>query len=702
MSKDVFERISELDDLKVVNLFRQLGPMLFKDPEIRSLLVFERTAGSLAALTNIPLTRKQELLDSHRSIWLARVLLTAFAAQPRFSHILSKALDSLPRDELLLEATVPLGLATDSLRLLASARETEKVGRAYQRSEMGVVYQSSKTGDQAPDILVKIAQFALATGSPPPPAASIVWKQAASETKSAPPNWPSLREVYPDIAADDVHPVVNATVHFSVSLAAHPTETTQGVVKLPEAPPEFEHKLLVHLLFGTASAWDTLTWSAQRGTIKAATFSLPAPSIQGVRALVDARANFYLNRRWCGEGQRNLDVRSDAAIVPLAEIPPPKLPPWPRDLVLQPDAQPPDLVVRIQKGTVSGDFVWSCLSPHMEFPPPAQEVDGRMSLKEDAATFVRRTFAPLANMPLERLKLADVEGAGEKLYRSTPTYFRDCYWALWHAAEAGGFAFDSVQIVTDEPCVPWELMRMIDLTDASAPAPELLAIRHCVGRWLAAETGSMRQRIGVSKVAVSASSYEGITMVSAKLPWAASEHKLMVDTYHADDVPLTSDGLLDFLEGGAAQALHLACHGKMSITDPDSSVLVMEDTPRDLTPLSVARSEVRQGLGSQHPLVFLNACEVGAAGASLSLVAGFPAAFLYAGASALVSPLWAVNDERAGKIAAEFYREAFVAGGGKPLGAVLRDLRARWRQEKHLTYLAYVLYGDPMVRVDYQ
>jgi hypothetical protein len=305
-------------------------------------------------------------------------------------------------------------------------------------------------------------------------------------------------------------------------------------------------------------------------------------------------------------------------------------------------------------------------------------------------------------MPLERLKLADVEGAGEKIYRSTPPYFRDCYWALWNAATAGGFSFDSVQIITDEPCVPWELMRMIDLVPASDLAPELLAIRHCVGRWLAAESGAMQQHIGVSKVAVSASSYDGISTVSAKLPWATSERKMMVDTYHADDVPLTSDGLLDFLEGGTAQALHLACHGKMSITDPDASVLVMEDTPHDLTPLSVARSEVRKGLGSQHPLVFLNACEVGAAGASLSLVAGFPAAFLYAGASALVSPLWAVNDERAGKIAEEFYREAFVAGGGKPLGAVLRDLRARWKKEKHLTYLAYVLYGDPMARVDYQ
>ncbi|MHB8766010.1 MAG: CHAT domain-containing protein, partial [Deferrisomatales bacterium] len=511
-----------------------------------------------------------------------------------------------------------------------------------------------------------------------------------------------LREAYPDIAADDLHPVVGATVAFTVGLREAPAAGTTGKVFVPESPPEVEHTLRVHLLFGAASAWDTLVWSAARGTVKVAAFSLPAPPVAGERALVEARANFYLEHRWCGEGQRNLDVRRDATAAPVSEIPLPKLPPWRSGLVLQPDALPPDLIVRIQKGAAAGEFIWSCLSPHLEFPPPAVPGGDRMALNEDAATFVRKTFAPLANKPLTRLRLADVEGAGEKIYRSTPPHFRDCYWQLRHAAAKGGFRFDSVQIVTDEPCVPWELMRMTDGERAPGIAAELLAIRHCVGRWLAGESSAMRQRIAVDSVAVSASSFEGGASVGAKLPWAASERQLLVDGYGAAPVPLVSDALLDFLEGGAAQAVHLACHGKMSITDPDASVLVMEDTPNDLTPLSIARSEVCEGLGVQHPLVFLNACEVGAAAASLSLVAGFPAAFLYSGAAALVSPLWAVNDERARGIAEEFYREVFVAGGGKPLGAALRDLRARWKQEKHLTYLAYVLYGDPMATVDYR
>lgn len=511
---------------------------------------------------------------------------------------------------------------------------------------------------------------------------------------------PTLHEVFPAIGADDAHPLVATPVAFIVSLQDLPSTDTAGRVQLPKAPPDVEHTVRVHLRFGSEAVWDTLVWSAKRGTIKAASFTLPAPpAVEGERALCEARANFYLNQRWCGEARRNIDVRRDTTVPPLTDIPVPTGTPW--GLALEPGATPADLIVRIQKGQLAGEFYWSCQSPHMDFVPPANGSD-RMSLGEDAAEFVKKTFTPYAGLPLDKLKLANVEGAGEKIYNNTPPHFRDCYWKLWHAASDGKFLFDSVQIVTDEPCVPWELMRLADAKRAKNVPPELFAIRHCVGRWLAAESTALRQRISVSKVAVSASSYKDINKVAAKLPWADHELKLMIDHYRAKPVPLVSGDLLKFLEGGIAQAVHLACHGKMSIVQPDASVLVMEDTPNDLTPLSIARYEVSNGLGNHHPLVFLNACDVGAMGATLSLVAGFPAAFLYAGAAALISPLWAVNDERAHRIAEEFYRDVFVASPSKPLGAVLRDLRAKWKQENHLTYLAYVLYGDPMAMVDFR
>jgi hypothetical protein len=36
------------------------------------------------------------------------------------------------------------------------------------------------------------------------------------------------------------------------------------------------------------------------------------------------------------------------------------------------------------------------------------------------------------------------------------------------------------------------------------------------------------------------------------------------------------------------------------------------------------------------------------------------------------------------------------------LGSVMRDIRGRWAKEGNLTYLAYVLYGDPLARITYE
>ena len=406
---------------------------------------------------------------------------------------------------------------------------------------------------------------------------------------------------------------------------------------------------------GGHSAWDTLTWSAIAGTTKTATFAITTPGVSGERALLEARVNFYLNHRWCGEGSRNLDVRRDAGVAPLTDIALPPLPPWRTGLTLEADASPPDLIVRIQRGESVGEYTWSCLSPHVEFTIPADPRATQMALREDAATFVRRTFGPLANVSLKKLSIGAVQGAGEGLYRTTPTHFKDSYWAVWDAASEEGFPFESIQIVTDEPFIPWELMRIYDTKRGAGVPPEFLAIRHSVGRWLADESAGPPQRIPVSDVVVAASDYVGITAVSNTLPWAKEEREMLVNTHHATSVPLTSGGVLHLLETGYAQAVHFACHGRMSIGDPNASQLVMEDTPDDVTPLLVARAEVCEGLGARRPLVFLNACEVGGSAAALSLVAGFPGAFLYAGASALISPLWVVNDAKACEIAKAFY-----------------------------------------------
>ena len=99
----------------------------------------------------------------------------------------------------------------------------------------------------------------------------------------------------------------------------------------------------------------------------------------------------------------------------------------------------------------------------------------------------------------------------------------------------------------------------------------------------------------------------------------------------------------------------------MSVITPLQSTLILEDDPKNLKVTDDPCTGRCAAVWARNVLsFFLNACEVGGEQMSMSLVVGFPAAFIWVGAAAVVSPLWAVNDERAKDIAISFYESAFA------------------------------------------
>ena len=57
--------------------------------------------------------------------------------------------------------------------------------------------------------------------------------------------------------------------------------------------------------------------------------------------------------------------------------------------------------------------------------------------------------------------------------------------------------------------------------------------------------------------------------------------------------------------------------------------------------------------------MFLNACQVGMAGETLGQYGGMAQAFVEAGASAVIAPLWSVKDDVARDISLRFYQAVF-------------------------------------------
>ena len=95
----------------------------------------------------------------------------------------------------------------------------------------------------------------------------------------------------------------------------------------------------------------------------------------------------------------------------------------------------------------------------------------------------------------------------------------------------------------------------------------------------------------------------------------------------------------------------------------------------------------------KYGMVFLNACQVGTAGVTLGQFAGFPGALLRAGTSAVIGPIWEVNDVAAHQLVVEFYEDALEKN--VPVSETLRKLRAGCDPTATTTPLAYIFYGHP-------
>src|SRR5258706_1219479 len=75
------------------------------------------------------------------------------------------------------------------------------------------------------------------------------------------------------------------------------------------------------------------------------------------------------------------------------------------------------------------------------------------------------------------------------------------------------------------------------------------------------------------------------------------------------------------------------------------------------------------------------------------------------GLGAFMGALWEVDDQLAHDIALDFWKRALPADGsvGEPVGEILRDMRAKYAVKRNnvpvSTYLAYVYYGHPQLRM---
>jgi hypothetical protein len=489
---------------------------------------------------------------------------------------------------------------------------------------------------------------------------------------------------FPSIAADGpLAPGVTAT--FVVDLAREEAPTTVGGVALPAQPADWATIVLEVLLvspqvdFGSGDA-------AGRGqiTVRRNADSLTARVTGQVRAEVargseiELKARFLLGTRYCGSAARRFAIDgAPAGPAPAITAPP---------VQVDTDAPPPDLTVFITlfDQSAPGRLHWRLVTAPFPGRPP--RLDGIVDLGRDPAAEASALFRQFAK--LERGQHREsIEGFGEQLWQRAPQAFRDAYWALHDHLQRPM----TIQFVSDDPHLPWELAA--PYRDGEAHGP--LALRHAVARWIGQWQGYMRNRLPAGQLVAIAPRY---TSASTRLSLAEAAAQALVDGHGARRWGGTRNELLALLEepptDGTVALLYFTGHGAFATDAADASLIKLEDGAQ-LSSREVARQKVRLG-ERDGTVVFLNACEVGASGSVLGNVGGWADAVLSRRFGAFIAPLWAIDEEDAKQVTEELM--ARIVTRHEPLGAALRDLRAAYGGISP-TFYSYLLYGDVTARL---
>ncbi|MEM1047353.1 MAG: CHAT domain-containing protein, partial [Pseudomonadota bacterium] len=260
----------------------------------------------------------------------------------------------------------------------------------------------------------------------------------------------------------------------------------------------------------------------------------------------------------------------------------------------------------------------------------------------------------------------------------------------------------SIEVISQEPSIPWEILHIIDDTHSIAPGSRFLGELGLV-RWVDNfywPPATLKVRPGNARYVI-----PDYANPRLKLRGAAREADLLVDRFGASAIPATRQDVVAALGGESSiDLLHFACHGQATADAIWKAALLMTGEKRpdnSFSTDSVSINDVRyrarlKSDDGAMPIVFVNACQAAATGTTLTGTGGLAETFVDRGAGLFISTLWSVGDDTALTFAQVFY-DALLAA--KTVTEATRDARLAAKEAREPTWLAYSVYGHPYARV---
>lgn len=262
---------------------------------------------------------------------------------------------------------------------------------------------------------------------------------------------------------------------------------------------------------------------------------------------------------------------------------------------------------------------------------------------------------------------------------------------------------NTIQVISDEPFIPWELAYLKEPGRKAKRNSYFLAEKGMV-RWLtdAKHFPPVKLRLRDGKAYYVVPNYPAAS--GYQLQGAQAERKMLENILSAKPVTATSSKVQDSIEiPGNFDILHFACHG---LASPDSiwdAGLMMKGKMANgkyqqdhLLSSQIEAFGDMQEEDKPGPLVFLNACQIGRQGYNLTGTGGFAGAFVNSGVGAFIGTHWSVGDTSAFDFSETLYNKLL---DGKNMMTAVATARKASKTKQDMTWLAYVVYADPYARL---
>lgn len=255
----------------------------------------------------------------------------------------------------------------------------------------------------------------------------------------------------------------------------------------------------------------------------------------------------------------------------------------------------------------------------------------------------------------------------------------------------------TVQITSDEPWLPWELLRP---SLADTEHEELWCESFVLSRWLAGRHGQAG-RLGVASVAcLEAAHNRG----QETLEGAIEEYRYltsMAATGGLEDLSVSGASLgtvEQLLDRGGIDLWHFAAHGDSADLELDDSTIIHLADLTVLRPSDLDRQRQRN-IAERKPLVFLNVCYAGQESRTLTGIGGWVKAWVEkSGCGVLIAPLCSVDDQLAKIFSCTFY-DALREGATVGQAGWLARQAVKQQRPEDPTWLVYSIYAHPNARV---